>query len=304
MGNFSRKMKKVLSKPSLLLLYATKYSCFKLMPDKSYIKLKYRLTIGKRLNLTSPSTFNEKLQWLKLYDRNPNYTCMVDKAGVKDYVAQTIGPEYIIPTLGTWKKFDDIDFASLPDKFVLKCTHDSGGIVICDNKERLDISSAKKKIDKSLKRDYFYVHREWPYKNVPHRIIAEKYMENTDGSAMSDYKFFCFDGVPKIVLLCSERFSDGGLRENFYDTSWNMLDLKRPEHANTDYEVEKPKNLQLMLDLASKLSANIPFVRVDFYNIDGAVYFGEMTFFPAAGYEKFVPESWDKTLGDWINLNR
>jgi hypothetical protein len=184
----------------------------------------------------------------------------------------------------------------------LKCTHDSGGIVICRNKNEFDIDAAKKKINKCLKKNYYWQGREWPYKDIPRKIIAEKYMVDAQTKELRDYKFFCFNGEPKIVLVCADRFSSGGLRENFYDTNWNLLNLQRPKHPNTEYSVSKPESLDIMLSLARTLSQNIPFVRVDFYDINGKNYFGEMTFFPASGFERFVPEEWDYKLGEWIKL--
>ena len=431
------------------------------MPDDVYLSRMFKAKVGYPLNLTSPKTFNEKLQWLKLHDRKPIYTTMVDKYAVKDYVASIIGEQYIIPTLGVWDNFDDIDFDALPNQFVLKCTHDSGGLVICKDKSKLDIKKAKKKINKSLHRNYYYMFREWPYKDVKPRIIAEKYMEDHSTSELRDYKFFCFggtakcykvdfdrfvshkanyftsdgelmklgeevcppnfekdipipenlnkmkefaeklsatlpflradfydvdgkvyfgeltfypasgfgkfifdgndellgswiklpkmvgggycliyrdvlcvldtsaktgvsitqenetkttsselsdykihsfNGVPKVILVCKDRFSELGLTEDFFDENWTHLDVRREKHPNSNEEIARPAELDKMLELAEALSKDVPFLRSDFYTIDGKVYFGELTFFPASGFEKFIPESFDKTLGDWIAL--
>lgn len=270
------------------------------LPDKLFLQLVFRKKMGKRLNLKNPQTFNEKLQWLKLYDRKPEYSTMVDKAAVKAYVSERIGEEYIIPTLGVWDRFEDIDFDALPDQFVLKCTHDSGGLVICRDKRALDREAAKQKIEKSLKTNYFYHCREWPYKNVKPRILAEAFLEEASGD-LRDYKFMCFNGEPKCVLVCAERSSAQGVKMSFFDPEWNRMPLKR-KHPVIDGPVEKPEKLQEMLSLARVLSRNIPFVRVDFYEVSGKIYFGEITFFPASGLGKFEPESWDKTLGSWITL--
>ncbi len=273
-----------------------------LLSDKQYLKLKYYQRMKKKLNLNNPVTFTEKLQWLKLFDRRPEYTIMVDKYEVKKYVSSVLGEEYIVPTLGVWTSFDKIDFPKLPDQFVLKCTHDSGGVVICKDKYKLDMEIVRKKMTSRVSKNYFWYGREWPYKNVTPRILAEKYMANKSGDELKDYKIFCFNGEPRIVLVCTDRFTDEGLRENFYDLKWNLLNIQRPKHPNTAYSISKPESLDAMLSLARTLSKNIPFVRVDFYDINGRIYFGEMTFFPASGLEGFIPEEWDYKLGEWIKL--
>ena len=272
------------------------------LPDRLLLKLLFRIRMGHKLDLKNPQTFNEKLQWLKLYNRSPEYVKMVDKYEVKKYVAEQIGEQYIIPTLGVWDKFEDIDFDSLPDQFVLKCTHDSGGLVICRDKSSFDKAAAQLKIDNCLKRNYYWYGREWPYKNVKPRIIAEKYMVDSSGTDLKDYKFWCFNGEAKIVLTCAERFSDSLLKENFYDLNWQLLDLQRPSHSNTEYPISRPERLEKMISLSEDLSKGMPFLRVDFYEVDHAIYFGELTFFPASGLSPFVPEAWDVTLGEWINL--
>lgn len=270
------------------------------LSDKLYLEIIYKLMLGKRLNWDNPTTFNEKLQWLKLYDRRPEYTTMVDKYAVKEYVANVIGEEYIIPTLGVWNKFEDIDFDALPDKFVLKCTHDSGSICICKNKESFDIKSAKKVLVHGLKRSLFYHAREWPYKNVPHRIIAEQFMQDGDKENLPVYKIFNFGGEPKIIQVIQD---DKTPKESidYFDTEWNRLDL-RQNFPNSEIPLEKPKMLEEMLELAKKLSVGFPFIRTDFYTINGKIYFSEYTFYSDAGFAKFTPDSWDETLGSWISL--
>ena len=271
------------------------------MSDERFLKKEYYLAMGKTLNLNTPKTFNEKLQWLKLYNREPQYTMMVDKYAVKQYVANKIGSQYIIPTLGVWNHFDEIDFDELPNQFVLKCTHDSGGIVICKDKLNLDKRAAKQKLEYYLKRKYYYVHREWPYKNVKPRIIAEKYMSNDNGEDLNDYKLMCFNGQVKATFVCSDRFSEDGLKVTFYDTNWKRMPFER-HYPASKIDIARPKTYDEMRILAEKLAFKIPFVRVDFYEVHGRVYFGELTFFPGSGYEEFTPEEWDKKLGDWINL--
>lgn len=274
----------------------------KILSDETHLKIRFKLKMGRRLDLENPQTFNEKLQWLKLYDRKPIYTTMVDKYAVKQYVAEQIGEEYIIPTLGVWDRFEDINFDALPDQFVLKCTHDSGGLVICRDKSKLDMAAAKTKIEKFLKREYFWVHREWPYKNVKPRIIAEQYMSDNNSFELIDYKIHCFNGEPKFVLLCQNRFGASGLTEDFYDVSWERLSVKRPAHPNAKVLVKRPENLERMLRLSRELARNIPFARIDFYIVNSKIYFGEITFFPASGFSAFEPEEWDYTFGNWIQL--
>ncbi len=271
-----------------------------LIPDKLFLQMLYRRVLDKRLDLNNPITFNEKLQWMKLYDRRPEYTTMVDKYAVKKYVADIIGEEYIIPTLGVWDKPEEIDWESLPDQFVLKCTHDSGGLVICRDKSKLDKPAAIEKLRKSLKRSYYKLGREWPYKNVPKRILAEKYMEDTSVGDLPDYKFFCFDGVVKAMFIGTERGS-GDVKFDYYDAEFNHLDLIQ-EHPMSGRNLTKPEHFDEMKQLASKLSKGLPQVRVDFYNINGAIYFGELTLFHHGGIVPFHPESWDYEFGNWIKL--
>jgi hypothetical protein len=258
--------------------------------------------MGKKLNLDNPITYNEKLQWLKLYDRNPGYTALVDKCEVKVKVAEIIGEEYIIPTIGVYEKFDDIDFDLLPNQFVIKCTHDSGGLVICRDKSKLDISAARNKINKFLKRKYYYQWREWPYKNVKPRIIVEQYMEDTSTRELRDYKFFCFGGVPKLIFIASDRQKAGEeTKFDFFDMDFNHLPFTNG-HPNAAVPPAKPAMFEKMKELAAKLSSGIPHVRVDFYEVDGRIYFGEMTFYHWSGMVPFDPEEWDYTLGSWITL--
>ena len=277
--------------------------------DAFYLKLLYKAKMGKRLNLDNPQTFNEKLQWLKLYDRNPEYIKMVDKYEAKKYVASIIGEEYIIPTLGVWDRFDDIDFDKLPDQFVLKCTHDSGGLVICKDKNTLDIQQARKKINHCLKRNYYLNTREWPYKNVKPRIIAEKYMEDEaeeqpddyTNTELKDYKLMCFGGKVECSFVCSGRYSEDGLKVTFYNSGWKMMPFER-HYPREKEPINIPTNYNKMVRFAEILSNRIPFVRVDLYEINKKLYFGEMTFFPGSGYEEFTPDEWDWKLGSWIRL--
>ena len=290
------------------LVNAGKFGFYQNLSDEVYIKRKFKAMMGYELDLEHPQTFNEKLQWLKLYDRNPAYTKMVDKYEAKKYVAGVIGDQYIIPTLGVWDSFDEIDFNALPDRFVLKCTHDSGGIVICKSKKDLDMAAARKKLEKSLKNDFYLSGREWPYKNVKRRIIAEKYMEDDSradagDTDLMDYKFMCFDGKVKCSFVCSERYSGEGLKVTFFDPDWKKLPFER-HYPASKRDIPKPKSYDLMVELAERLSDAIPFVRVDFYDINGEVFFGELTFYPGGGFEEFSPLEGDYTLGSWLTLPR
>ena len=275
------------------------------MSDKAYLKLIFRVKMGKNLNLKRPTTFNEKLQWLKLYDRKPEYSAMVDKYEAKKYVAEKIGEQYIVPTLNVWDKFEDIDFDALPDQFVLKCTHDSGGLVICRDKNELDLDVARAKIDKSLATNYYLHGREWPYKYVKPRIIAEKYMKDSEDQAeegLTDYKFFCFNGEPKAMFIATDRSrKDTETKFDFFDMEFNHLPFTNG-HPNSEKHIEKPKQFELMIELSKKLSEGIPHVRVDFYESEGNIYFGELTFYHWGGMVPFEPDEWDRTFGDWLKI--
>ena len=269
--------------------------------DEFFLEKIFKKKIGYALDLDNPKTFNEKLQWLKLHDRNPEYIKMVDKYEVKKFVADKIGEQYVIPTFGVWDSFDEIDFDTLPDQFVIKCTHDCGGLVICKDKSKFDKEEARRKINRSLNRNYYYIGREWPYKHVKPRIIAEKYMEDAGSEVLNDYKLMCFNGKVKCSFVCSERFSEDGLKVTFFDRDWNVMPFER-HYPRSQCPIAKPSSYDDMVRLAEQLSKDIPFVRVDFYEVSGKIYFGELTFYPGSGFEEFEPFEWDKTLGSWIEL--
>ncbi len=298
----SSSIKDILKRPQLLFLTLGHREWFNWMDDETYLKLSFRARMGKSLNLKNPQTFSEKLQWLKLYNRQPIYTKLVDKYEVKPIVAKQIGEKYIIPTLGVWDKFDDIDFSELPDQFVLKCTHDSGGLIVVKDKAKLDIDKARTKINRCLAHSFYWGMREWPYKDVKPRIIAEQYMEDTKTGELRDYKFFCFDGEVKALFIASDRMAKGEeTKFDFFDENYKHLPFTNG-HPNADILPEKPVCFEEMKRLAAKLSKGIPHVRVDFYEVDGKVYFGEMTFFHWSGMTPFVPEEWDYRFGSWIKL--
>jgi len=272
------------------------------MSDREYLLKTYRIRMGKELHIDDPVTYNEKIQWLKLYDRKQIYTTMVDKYEVKQYVSKIIGEQHVIPTIGVWNRFDDINFDELPNQFVLKCTHDSGGIVICKDKKNFDIKEARNKINRSLKTNYYWYGREWPYKDVRPRIIAEKYMQNKETEDLKDFKVFTFNGKAKALFVATDRQSvNEETKFDFYDIHFNHLPLKNG-HPNSERKIDKPVTFDEMIQLAEKLSAGIPHLRVDFYEVDGEVYFGELTFSHWSGFVPFNPEKWDYIFGSWITL--
>ena len=271
-----------------------------IIPEKLYLKTIYKLKMGKRLDLGNPKTMNEKLQWLKIYNRKPEYTGMVDKILAKKYVANLIGEQYIVPTLGVWNHFDEIDFDQLPNQFVLKTNHGGGslGVVLCKDKNTFNKASAKKKLEKSLKTDLSRLYVEWPYRNIERKIMAEAYL----GSNLTDYKFYCFNGEADVVLNCIER-NTGHPKFYFFDREWNLRRLnKRGKEAPEGFSLPKPDGMDKMFDIAAKLSEGLPYARIDLYNIEGKVYFGEITFFPDSGFDKNrLPEA-DLYFGEKIKL--
>lgn len=272
------------------------------LSDEELIKLQYRQKFKKELNLDNPQTFNEKIQWLKLYNRKPIYTTMVDKYLAKGYIAERVGAEYVIPLLGRWDRFEDIDFDQLPDKFVLKCNHDCGSVFICKDKASFDYRSVGKRIKAALKENYYTATREWPYKDVKPCILAEKYMEDSTTHDLRDYKFFCFDGVVRAMFVASDRQVDGeDTKFDFFDDDFNHLDFSNG-HPNANPMPEKPKSFETMKEIAGILSEGIPLLRVDFYEVNGRAYVGELTFFHWNGMVPFQPEEWDYKFGEWITL--
>lgn len=274
------------------------------IPDELYLKLLYKRTLGRELKLNPPESFNEKIQWLKLHDRKPLYTQIVDKYEAKKYVANIIGGDYIIPTFGVWKKFDDVDFDSLPNEFVLKCTHDSGGLVICRDKERLNIEEARRKINRSLARNYYWYGREWPYKNVEPRIIAEQYMQDDDSKANSliDYKFYCFNGNPEFLYISKGLENHKTARISFVTLDWQFANYKRKDYQGFDVLPKKPKNFDKMIKVCKQLSQGFPFLRVDLYEINGRIYFSELTLSPCTGMMPFEHIEDDYKIGELLNI--
>lgn len=269
--------------------------------DERYLKVAFRAKMGYPLNLENPRTFSEKLQWLKLHDRNPLYTTLVDKYAVRQYIAEKIGKEYLIPLVGgPWENADEIDFDALPEQFVLKCNHDSGGVAVCRDKSRLDVEAVRKKLEKKLENNYYFGGREWPYKNVEPCIFAEKLLNDSKCEAgIWDYKFFCFDGEPRLMYIASDGSSNP--RTDFFDMDFQHMDV-RMRDPSFDVLPEKPEQFEEMKRLARILSKGISHVRVDFYLADGQVYAGEMTLYHCSGFIHINPPEWDKKIGNWLKL--
>lgn len=292
------KIKSFIFNPDFRFSVLSNHGFYRHIDDEEFIKKLFLLKTGSELNLECPETFNEKIQWLKLYDRKPVYTTMVDKYEAKKYVAGIIGEKYIIPTLGVWDQFDEIDFSALPNQFVLKCTHESGGIVIVKDKAEMNRKEAKRKLHKSLQKNYYYHSREWPYKNVRPRIIAEQYI--SDRAGLNDYKVFNFNGVPKIIQVDYDRFVNH--KRNLYSTDWEFIDAQIRYPSDVSHVIERPGVLDEMLELARRLSKDMLFLRTDFYCIDHKIYFGELTLHHGSGFETFTPKEYGRELGEMLAL--
>lgn len=301
----SKLIKKIKNPSSLLVRLRwelTKRGYYNSWSDEKYLLHKYKIKFKRKLDLNNPKLFTEKLQWLKINDRKSLYTQMVDKYEAKKYIKDIVGDKYNVPTYGIYEKFSDINFDEIPDKFVMKCTHNSGGTVICTNKNEFKKEEANKKISKNLEYSHYYSGREWPYKNVKPRIIIEKLLQNDDKSEVVEYNFFCFNGEPKLVMTCSgdkriKRYND------FYDMNFKKIELKC-EYDNSDVIYQKPKQFDKMVELSKKLSAKIPHLRVDLYVCNDKIYVGELTFYHWSGFCKFEPEEWDRKMGEWLDLKK
>lgn len=271
--------------------------------DRHYITRKFQRMLGYKPNLDHPKTFQEKLQWIKLNDRKPIYHDMVDKVTAKQFIIDKLGDENLcIPTLGVYNSYEDIDFEALPDEFILKCTHDSGSYCICADKKAFDKKKAKERLLVNFKYDYFYFSREWPYQGLKHRIIAEPLLHDGTGTYLRDYKFYTFNGEPKFFYTTSDRENKDGVREDFFDIEGNLLDINQLGYYNNPITPALPQNLEKMVEMARVLAKDTYHLRVDFYEVNGKVYVGEMTFFDGGGFVAFDPEKYNRILGDWINL--
>lgn len=301
MNRYIRMVKQFVLDPKVRFGYLTRAGFYNHMSDEEYLSRKYQLYFGQKLDLQNPQTFNEKLQWLKLYNRKPEYTVMVDKYKVREYIAQELGEEYLIPLLGVWDNPDEIDFDALPNQFVLKCNHNSGlGMCICKDKSELDISKVKVELRKGLKQDYYLTGREWPYKDVPRKIIAEKYMEDVSGD-LKDYKFYCFNGEMKFVMINSDRNTSRPTRADYFDRDFNWLDFTCG-YSHAEVHPKKPEQFEKMVAIVEKLAKGLPHIRVDLYDCNGKIYFGELTFFDGSGFDKIEPLEWDYKIGKLLKL--
>ncbi|MBP3376887.1 MAG: glycosyl transferase [Clostridia bacterium] len=276
------------------------------LPDEEFLKRKFKVIFGRELDLKAPQTFNEKLQWLKLYNRRPEYTMLVDKYLVRNYIRERLGEQYLIPLVGAWDSPDEIDFDALPDKFVLKCNHNSGvGMYICRDKSKMDVEKVKRELARGLAQDYYLTGREWPYKDVPRKIICEKFMSDSEGATdFTDYKFFCFGGKVDCVMVCLER-SSGDTKFYFFDQNWELKRLNiRGKNAPEGFTIPKPECMDEMFKIAAELSRGMPFVRVDLYQSNGQIYFGEMTYFPDSGFDPNLLAETDMYFGSLINIKQ
>lgn len=300
--------KKIIMSPERRWVALSRTQIGHMIPDQTYLSRFFYLRMGYRLNFDNPESFNEKINWLKLNDHNPIYKTMVDKYMAKEYVAKIIGDEYVVPLIGVWDRYSDIDFQHFPDRFVLKTTHDSGGVVVIRDKKSFDKAKAEKKINKSLGRNYYWFGREWPYKNIRPRIIAEEYLGDISRRKHSnemdewvDYKLMCFNGKVRCSFVCTER-SSGSLKVTFYDSDWKELPFER-HYPKSACHIPKPKSYIEMVEIAEKLSDGFPFMRIDFYEVAGRPIVGEITLYPGSGFEEFNPIEWDYKLGRWIDLS-
>lgn len=297
-----RKIRRYIDNPYYALGYDMIKKCPHLMSDKFYISVLWKMVMGYELDWEHPKTYNEKLQWLKLYDRKPIYTTMVDKYRAKQWIADRIGEQYVIPTLAVYNSVDEIDLYKLPDQFVLKCNHDSGSVAICRDKSTFDLEAAKRKLGDALKKNFYWEEREWPYKNVKRCVFAEKYLEVDEGKDLSDYKLFTFNGEPKFCYITSGRDSATGLKEDFFDMNGNLLVLNQKGFRNAEITPLLPANYDKMIELSRRIAVGTSHLRVDYYEINGRLFIGELTFFDGGGFVPFYPDEWNRTAGDWIKI--
>lgn len=274
-----------------------------ILRDSTFLKLKYKLRTGKKLNLKAPKTFNEKMQWLKIHNRKPLYTQMADKFAARELVKKVIGSEHLIPVYGVWEHAKDIDFSMLPDQFVLKCNHDCGSVVICKDKRAINQAEICEKLETSLKDNYFWHGREWPYRDIEPKIMAEKYVGGATG--ITDYKFFCFDKVPKFLYISTGLEDHATAQISFFDLNLNRMPFRRNDYHPLCDNYVFPDNFLEMKQIAERLAnvTDTPFIRVDLYSIEGQIYFSEFTFFPCGGMLPFEPDEWDEKLGAWVHLS-
>ena len=302
MSKIMSKIRTFIENPQYFITSPASKGWFNWVPDSLYLKVLYRVIMGRKLNLKNPKEYNEKLQWLKLNDRKPEYSTMVDKYEVRGYIEDLLGDKYLIPCLGIYDSVDDIDIDALPDRFVLKCTHDSGSVEICKDKSSFDIEGARHRLSQAMKRNYYATYREWPYKYVKPRIIAEGYLEG-DGGDLKDYKVMCFNGEAKIIEVHENRFVEGRVHtQTFYDREWNIVPLTQVETVTVDRPGERPRQLDEILRLSELIAKDMYHARIDWYIEGDKIYFGEITFFDGSGFESFSTPEMERMLGDMINL--
>lgn len=295
-----RKLKILFNPP--LLFHKLRIKCSRLYADRVTIEELWNRCMDYELNLDNPRTFNEKMQWLKLYFRDPLYTILADKYESKKWISSNIGQQYVVPILGVFRTFDEINFDELPNQFVLKCNHDCGSVIVCKDKSKFDIFKAKQKLEKHLSMDFFLPYREWCYKDIPRRIICEQYMQNEGNAELTDYKFFCFNGIPKFLYVSYGLSHWEKAFINYMNLDWTPAPFHRPDFPAFKEIPPKPSKFDEMLEISKEISALFPFVRVDFYQINDQIYISELTFYPGAGLDKFIPEIWDTKIGDMLIL--
>lgn len=296
------RIKSAIKEPKKILIHTLRLKVFRFIPDRIFLKLIYRLYIGEKLDLKNPKTYCEKLQWLKLYDRNPEYTKYVDKFAVRSYIAQAIGEQYLVPLIGVYNSVNEINWDLLPDRFVLKCTHGSNSNIVCSDKTKLSIRDAKAKLNKWMKKNWYWYGREWPYKNVKPRIICEEFI-TSDGSIPEDYKVMCFHGQVKLIQVHCNRFSETHTCDN-YDINWKKIDISKSKNGlpNSNIILERPKLFDKMVELSEQLSRNMRHVRIDWYIVGDKLFFGEITFYSSSGFSNYDKKEDDLLLGSWITI--
>lgn len=300
MSRIADMAKRFITDPVIRFGYLNKLGLYKHMSDEAFLRKSYRIHLGETPDLKNPKTYNEKMQWLKLHDRKSIYTQMVDKYAMREFVAEKAGEEYLVPLLGVWERAEDIDFDALPEQFVLKCNHNSGlGMCVCRDKSKLDIQKVREKLKKGLAQDYYLLNREWPYKDVKRKITAEVYLKDSEDKDLTDYKFFCFGGEPKVMYITKENSGLPGM--DFFDMDFNHLDLCMDDQP-AKIMPEKPVCFEEMKRVAAVLSAGVPQLRVDFYQVNGKIYVGELTLYHGSGLTKTTPAEWNQRLAEWIVL--
>lgn len=297
------KLKTFIKNPEYFITSPASKGWLDWLPDDIYLKILYYIKMGKKLNLKNPIGYNEKLQWIKLYDRKPEYSRLVDKYEVRGFVEDKIGKEYLVDCFGVWEDTADIPISELPEKFVLKCTHDSGSVEICNYRKKFNFKTALERLSLAMKRDYYKTYREWPYKAVQPRIIAEQYLEADKNGDLQDYKVMCFSGEALFVEFHENRFINGKEHtQTFYDRDWNMLDLRQKGIGASLIKAPKPEHLDKILSLSEQLSKNICHTRIDWYISENKIYFGEITFFDGSGFYAFETEEMERYMGSLIKL--